>query len=101
MKNIFKTLKPGGDILLTFLADSPIFTIYENMAKINKWTKYMQKVLDYISPFQHSKNPNEEYEQIIAELGFKSIFCRVEEREFTYNSITTLQSNEFVIFLYY
>lgn len=87
-------LKPGGDILLTFLADSPIFSIYENMAKIQKWSNYMQKVMDYMAPFQHSKNPREEYEQILLEKGFKSIFCRVENRKFTYSNVKSLQSKQ-------
>lgn len=85
-------------MLLTFLADSPIFSIYENMIKLNKWSNYMQKASKYISPFQHSKKPKEEYEKIISEIGFKSIFCRVEDREFTYNSVKSLQSkNVFIL----
>lgn len=92
MNNIYKMLKPGGDMLLAFLASSPIFSIYETMARTKRWSKYMQNVEGYITPFQHSKNPREEYEQIMAQIGFKSIFCRVEDREFTYNNAAALQS---------
>lgn len=87
-------------MLLTFLADSPIFSIYENIAKLNKWGNYMQKVLEYIAPFQHSNNPKEEYERIISETGFKSIFCRVEPREFTYNNVKFLQSTTVFMLLH-
>lgn len=86
-------------MLLTFLANSPIFTIYENLAKLNKWTKYMQKVPDFIAPFQHSNNPKDEYEKILAETGYKSIFCRVEDREFTYSNLKMLQSKNFLMYV--
>lgn len=79
-------------MLLTFLASSPIFSIYENMAKMPKWCKYMENVEKFIAPFQRSKKPREEYEEILSEVGFKSRFCRVEDREFTYNNVTILQS---------
>lgn len=93
MSNIYRMLKSGGDMLLAFLASSPIFSIYENMAKMKRWSKYMQNIDGCIAPFQNSKNPREEYEDIISKIGFKSRFCRVEDREFTYNNVTILQSN--------
>lgn len=93
MSNIYTMLKPGGDMLLAFLANSPIFSIYENMAKMKRWSKYMQNIDECIAPFQNSKHPREEYEAIISEIGFKSRFCRVENRVFTYSNVTILQSN--------
>lgn len=96
MKNIYRMLKPGGDMLLAFLADSPFFSIYQNLSKMNQWHNYMRKVMEHIAPFQNSVSPREEYEQIISELGFKSIFCRVEERKFTYNNVKSLQSKKVI-----
>lgn len=92
MKNMFDMLTPGGDMLLAFLASNPIYDIYENMAKSNKWAPYMHNVKKYISPYHHSEHPENELEDILKKEGFVSHLCRVEDRTYTFPSFQILSS---------
>ncbi len=42
MEHMYDILKPGGEVLLVFLASNPIFTMYERMAERTEWTEYMK-----------------------------------------------------------
>ncbi|RZC33710.1 uncharacterized protein BDFB_004499 [Asbolus verrucosus] len=93
LKNMFDMLKPGGDMLLTFLARNPIYDIYENMAKSNKWAPYMNNIKKYISPYHHLDNPENELENFLKKEGFISHLCRVEERSYTFPSFSVLSKS--------
>uniref|UniRef100_A0A1B0EU94 Methyltransferase domain-containing protein n=1 Tax=Lutzomyia longipalpis TaxID=7200 RepID=A0A1B0EU94_LUTLO len=60
-KNIYNLLADDGDCLLAFLANMPIFEIYEQMARSIKWAPYMKDVHKFVSPYQHSEKPAEEF----------------------------------------
>jgi juvenile hormone acid methyltransferase len=45
MEHMYDILKPGGEILLVFLASNPIFTMYERMAERTEWAEYMKVCL--------------------------------------------------------
>lgn len=45
MEHMYDILKPGGDILLVFLASNPIFTMYERMAERTEWAEYMKVLI--------------------------------------------------------
>lgn len=92
MENLYKMLKPGGDMLLSFLASNPVFNIYEKMSQNLKWKPYMKYMKQYLSPFHNSKNPEEDMEKILSEIGFVSRFCRVQERTFTFRNLEVLKS---------
>lgn len=89
VQNLNQLLKPGGDMLLSFIATNPIYSVYEKMFKMDKWKKYMQDVKKYISPLQHSKNPEEEYEKLLSDSGFTTRFCTVQDRKFTFTTAET------------
>lgn len=94
MKNMFEMLKPGGEILLTFLANNPIYDIYETMAKSNKWAQYMTNVNKYISPYHHFEEPETELENILKKEGFIVHLCRAEKRAYTFPNFTVLASTQ-------
>lgn len=68
--NIRKLLKPGGDCLLMFLTSANVFTVYDDMAKSEKWSKYMQDVNLYITPHQYGGDPVGDFQQILQTIGF-------------------------------
>lgn len=48
MEHMYDILKPGGEILLVFLASNPIFTMYERMAERTEWAEYMKVCLSLL-----------------------------------------------------
>lgn len=62
------------------------------MSQKPKWKGHMQNFRKYMSPFQHSKNPEKDLDNMLSGAGFTSRFCRVEDRQFTYKDINTLKS---------
>ena len=42
MKNIYQTLRPGGETLITIIATHPMFTLDQIIAKREKWAPYMK-----------------------------------------------------------
>lgn len=86
-------LKPGGDVLLTFLASNPIFEIYERLSKMGRWQSYMENFKKYVSPYQKSKDPVGELEDILKDVGFDIIICKAEERLYIYPNVAVLKSN--------
>ncbi|XP_044254916.1 juvenile hormone acid O-methyltransferase-like [Tribolium madens] len=93
MKNMFDMLKPGGEMLLTFLASNPIYDIYEGMAKSNKWGPYMNNLKKYISPYHHSDDPETELENLLKKEGFITHLCRVENRLYTFPNFSVLSKS--------
>jgi len=45
MEHMYDILKPGGEVLLVFLASNPIFTMYERMAERTEWAEYMKVLI--------------------------------------------------------
>lgn len=99
LKNLFNVLKPGGDMLISFLATNPIFTIYENMSKNNKWKPYMQNIKRYISPYHHSENPVQEFSEIVVDTGFECHLCKTIDRSYTFPNFTVLKRKSLLIHL--
>lgn len=78
-------------MLLTFLASNPIFTIYERMARSNKWGSYMKDVKRYISPYHRSLDPVREFEKHLEEAGFEKHVCEILDRKFTFPNFNILK----------
>lgn len=89
---MFALLKPGGDMLLAFLASNPVYDIYENMAKTKKWFPYMKNYKKYVSPYHYSKDPEFEMETLLKNQGFQTHLCKVENRSYVYPSFNILSS---------
>ncbi|CAH1370261.1 unnamed protein product [Tenebrio molitor] len=87
MKNMYDMLKPGGQIFVTIIANTPIFDVHENMAKMNKWKPFLTNVEDYISVYYHTEEPRRKLEGYLERVGFLTDLCQVEERSYTYPSL--------------
>lgn len=92
-------LKPGGDMLLTFLAYHPLYEIYENMGKNNKWSKYMQNLKQFVTPLQNLEHPEKYYDKLLRKIGFNVHLCKTDNRKYTYANLEVLRS-EYMTFLY-
>lgn len=88
--NICQLLKPGGDCLVSMLAQIPLFDAYELMSQSSKWMKYMQDVNEFVSPYQKAEDPG-----ALAETFLKSFHgsykVHVRERVFVYNDVNALR----------
>ncbi|XP_038118763.1 juvenile hormone acid O-methyltransferase [Culex quinquefasciatus] len=89
--NIFNLLRAEGDCLLTFLARNPIFDIYYQLSKTDKWKKYMSDVDRFISPYQYCENPSEEIGKILSSVGFNKYKIQIMDRIYEYKGIDSLK----------
>lgn len=90
--NIYDLLNVNGDCLVAFLASNPIFEIYKELAKSMKWAKYMNDVNRFISPYQYSKNPVEEFGKMLGLAGFAEHTVVVRDKLFVYDGLDILKS---------
>lgn len=92
VKNMYKLLKDEGDIFLVFLAQNPVFDIYKQLSQSKKWAKYMTDVDRFISPYQYSKNPADEFGQLLYSNGFTEYSVEVREKYFVFEGVDLLKS---------
>uniref|UniRef100_A0AAG5D3Q7 Methyltransferase type 11 domain-containing protein n=1 Tax=Anopheles atroparvus TaxID=41427 RepID=A0AAG5D3Q7_ANOAO len=89
--NIHRLLRPGGECLLVFLANNPIFDIYNQLSRSPKWSKYMYDVEKYISPYQYSENPASEIEDLLCTVGFQHYQIQVRDKLYIYEGLDNLK----------
>ncbi|XP_074033320.1 juvenile hormone acid O-methyltransferase [Leptinotarsa decemlineata] len=82
--NLYKMLKPGGEIFLIFFERSSADEIYDYLSKHPKWGKYGHEKL--ISPFHFHENPLGEYEKVLKESQFRDYHFEVENWNYTFPS---------------
>lgn len=98
LNNIYNLLTSDGDCLLVFLAENPIFEIYKQLSMDKKWAPYMTDVNRFISPYQYSANPADDFGSILYGAGFTEYSVVVREKLFVYDGIDVLKS-EFYFYL--
>ncbi|XP_053677136.1 juvenile hormone acid O-methyltransferase [Anopheles nili] len=89
--NIYQLLEPGGNCLLVFLANNPIFDIYNQLSRSPKWSKYMYDVEKYISPYQFCENPASEIEDLLCTVGFQQYQIQVRDKLYVYEGLENLK----------
>lgn len=92
VQNIFRLLQPDGDCLLAFLASNPIFDVYKQLAQFPEWAPYMTDVNRFISPYQYSKTPAEDFGSLLYAAGFTEYSVEVREQLYVYEGIDILRS---------
>lgn len=92
MENIFKLLKPNGNLLVVFLAHHPLYDFYEKQSRDIRWSKHMTDVNEFITPYQYSKDPVKDFRKLLIEAGF--IDCVVEARDkcYVFNGVEVVRS---------
>lgn len=92
VQNVYKLCKPNGDALIVFLAQNPIFEIYQQMASSKRWSKYMTDVERFISPYQNSDDPAEDFGRLLVDSGFREYRVEVREKMYMFEGIDSLKS---------
>ncbi|CAG9762202.1 unnamed protein product [Ceutorhynchus assimilis] len=90
-ENIYNMLKPGGDILLSFLGTNPIFDVYQNISKKIIWAKYLRP--EMISPYHNCEDPGKVLKKMLLEIGFENCKCVVEDRQFIFPNLKLLEGS--------
>lgn len=84
-------MKPGGDCLISFMTNNPIFEIYERLANDPKWSIYMEDVKKFVTPYQHSKNAVKEISDYLEKSMFTKYKVVERDRIFIYQNINILR----------
>lgn len=88
-------LKADGQIMLTFLAKNPIYDIYEEMSKMEKWVPFKKDLKKFVSPYHNSTDPEDEVRTLLKKVGFHVSVCRSERRCYSYPNLATLNGENF------
>lgn len=75
----------GGDCLLVFLANNPIYDVYMELAKTEKWRDYMCDVQQFISPLHSSSDPGAEFSKLLEETGFVDFTVEIRNEIYVYD----------------
>lgn len=92
VQNLYKLLKPGGDLLVVFLAQHPLYDFYKKQSQDKRWAQYMADVDEFCSPYQYSNDPAEDFLKHLNRCGFRD--CKVEAREkcYIFNGVEIVRS---------
>ncbi|XP_070163058.1 juvenile hormone acid O-methyltransferase-like [Polyergus mexicanus] len=83
-ENIYRMIRPGGNILMNLVASNDVFNIIKILAQDVRFAPYIQDVRKYVSPFNDSSNPRKQLREILKTIGFE--ICQCSLREMTYFS---------------
>ncbi|XP_046998115.1 juvenile hormone acid O-methyltransferase-like [Schistocerca americana] len=85
LRNIRKLLSPGGETVLVIVSYSPIFAVFEALAKTSRWSAYMVDYRQFVTPYQFIEDPERKMRNYLQEIGFTVKTCR-DVRDVTYTS---------------
>ncbi|KAH1022079.1 hypothetical protein HUJ04_011533 [Dendroctonus ponderosae] len=89
--NIRQLLKPGGDLLMSFLGTNPIYDVYESMSRNIQWASYFRK--EMVSPYHNCKNAKQKVTKLLQEAGFQDLRCVVEDRQHVFTSLKHMEKS--------
>lgn len=91
-RNVYKLLKPGGDMLLAFLAKNPVYDIYKLMSQSEKWATFMTDVDQFISPYHFSEDPVAKFDSLLSSVGFSKRNVELHKISYVFEGYNTLIS---------
>ncbi|KAF8774770.1 juvenile hormone acid O-methyltransferase-like [Argiope bruennichi] len=91
LENIQSLMKNGGEALLVFVAQCPVFEMYERMAENERWKSYMEDANDFVPMTQHLAQPSFVFSQMMEEVGISPINCSTMNRTFAFTSTKMLR----------
>lgn len=87
---MYDMLNPGGQLFLSIIANTAVYDVYENMARMEKWSRFSANVKDYVSIYHHLNNPQKKLENFLEKAGFVIELCKTEDRYYTYRVCRTI-----------
>lgn len=93
LKNIYNLLNPNGDCLLIIAGRIDTYDTYPKLAKMEKWSKYMQDYKKHISPYHYVDNLKEEHIKFLQFGGFTNYKVDIlEGRSHKIRGLTNIKS---------
>ncbi|XP_037037919.1 juvenile hormone acid O-methyltransferase-like [Bradysia coprophila] len=93
VNDLYKLLKPGGDILVAFPSSATVFAVYKKQATEKKWGDIYSDLETVVPcPCQDLLDPAKYFEDITKKSGFKDISVRVEDIKYTFNGYKALKN---------
>ncbi|KAJ8730693.1 hypothetical protein PYW08_002106 [Mythimna loreyi] len=90
-KNIYNLLSEDGECFMIFLAGAPVFDVYRVLARNNKWSKWLQNVDRYVSPYHDSKEPEKEVKKMLEKIGFVDYDVQCKNSVYVYEDLHVLR----------
>lgn len=91
-QNLYNLLKPGGDLLVMFAANHPLYDVYKDQSEDNRWAEYMTDYDEFCSPFQYSKDPAKDYRELLTDCGFKDVMVIAPVKRYTFHGKEIIKS---------
>lgn len=92
IQNFYKLLKPGGDMLLVFLASHAGYDAYKQLSRDNRWAQYMEDVDQVITPYQYSEDPGTEFQNLLKDCCLTECDVRVQDSYYMFKGEDSLRS---------
>ncbi|CAG9829228.1 unnamed protein product [Diabrotica balteata] len=93
-KNIYKMLKPGGQVFVSCFDHKPVDEAFAKLAEHLKWKKYG----DHTSAYYYKADPKSEYEKDLAEAGFKDYIFDVVTESHMFDENESVWKSKFLLF---
>lgn len=91
VRNIYNLLKPNGDCLLLFVANSPVYEAWDQISQ-TKWGRYMTNSNPFMGMYQDSFDPADEFAQLFRLCDFSQYHVEVCEKTVTFGDSDCLKS---------
>ncbi|KAG4072424.1 hypothetical protein HA402_004356 [Bradysia odoriphaga] len=92
IQNIYNLLNDGGDCLLWLASHNQFYRAYEEMAVQEKWSKYMDGVDSFITPYQNVKNPELAFKRLLEECEFSTVQVEAVTYELKYDDLNQFKA---------
>ncbi|CAH0387535.1 unnamed protein product [Bemisia tabaci] len=90
-ENVYKLLRPGGQVLLTFPVSRQYQRLYKQMQEREPWSKILKGVHREIPNYFLNGDPITEFLSIVTKVGFKVVSCKLITTHDEFPSIDALK----------
>jgi hypothetical protein len=87
LNNLNSLLRTGGEILIVFFGTFTLFEVYEIQARKPEWQPYMKDFNQFVTPYQNSSDPGEEFRKLLHDTGFEVIDCKFRDSDYIFDSL--------------
>ncbi|KAJ0175452.1 hypothetical protein K1T71_008611 [Dendrolimus kikuchii] len=85
--NIYNMIDDFGDCFLTFLAHTPVYSVYQALAATDKWSTYLTDLEYFVSPYHDCQEPDKKVFDIMTKIGFKDIDVKCKQLIYIYKTM--------------
>ncbi|GLH06448.1 Juvenile hormone acid O-methyltransferase [Gryllus bimaculatus] len=97
LRNIHSLLRPGGEALLSLVANSPMFDTYITMQNNPRWCEFMQDAYSFMPPYKRSIDPVNDFSVVLQQAGFNIYSCRLEHFSYRYPTMQEFGDSTMVL----